>query len=95
MEAHVVGRLGQVMYEVKLASDMWTRQRNQLRKRIAPDRPTQGVNLPFDILPDTFNLPGAPSQEDQQQADLRPRRWPLRQRRSKVKMQVDPRNVRY
>ncbi|CAH8585253.1 unnamed protein product [Schistosoma margrebowiei] len=95
IEARVIGRLGQVMYEVKVGRDTWTRHRNQLRKRIAPDHPSNGVNLPLDILLDTFNLPAAPSQEAQQQADPRPRRWPLRQRRTTVKMQVDPRKARY
>ncbi|CAH8561864.1 unnamed protein product [Schistosoma margrebowiei] len=95
IEARVVGRLGQVMYEVKVGRDTWTRHRNQLRKRIAPDHPSNAVNLPFDILLDTFNLPAAPPQEARQQADPRPRRWPLRQRRTTVKMQVDPRKARY
>ncbi|CAH8590438.1 unnamed protein product [Schistosoma margrebowiei] len=95
IEARVIGRLGQVMYEVKVGRDTWTRHRNQLRKRIAPDHPSNAVNLPLDILLDTFNLPAAPPQEAQQQADPRPRRWPLRQRRTTVKMQVDPRKARY
>ncbi|VDP03759.1 unnamed protein product, partial [Schistosoma mattheei] len=92
IEAHVVGRLGQVMYEVKVGRDTWTRHRNQLRKRIASDRPSKGENLRLDIMLDTFNLPPAPPREEaQQQAEPRPGRWPLRQRRTTVKMQVDPR----
>lgn len=65
MEARVVGTLGQVMYEVKVGRDTWTRQRNQLRKRIALDRSSKGVNLHLDILLNTFNLPVAPPQEAQ------------------------------
>ncbi|CAH8575264.1 unnamed protein product [Schistosoma guineensis] len=95
IEARVVGRLGQVMYNVKVGRDTWTRHRNQLRKRIAPDIST-GLNLPLDILLDTFNLPATLSQEKpQQQAETRPRRWPIRERRATVKMQVDPRKARY
>ncbi|VDO99641.1 unnamed protein product [Schistosoma mattheei] len=95
IEAHVVGRLSQVTYEVKVGRDMWTRRRNQLGKRIAPDHSSTGVNIPLDILLDTFNLPAAPPQEAQQQSDPSHRRWLLRQRRTTVKMRVDPRKVRY
>ncbi|CAH8666328.1 unnamed protein product [Schistosoma bovis] len=96
IEARVVGRLGQVMYNVKVGRDTWTRHRNQLRKRIAPDHPSTGLNLPLDILLDTFNLPATlPQEKPQQQSETRPRRWPIRERRAIVKMQVDPRKARY
>ncbi|VDP35107.1 unnamed protein product [Schistosoma curassoni] len=95
-EARVVRRVGRVMYEVEVGSDRWQRHRNQLRKRLAPDRPSTESNIPLDILLDTFNLPATPPKEKpQQQAETRPRRWPIRERRVTVRMQVDPRKARY
>ncbi|CAH8287843.1 unnamed protein product [Schistosoma intercalatum] len=95
-QARVVKRVGRVMYEVEVGSDRWQRHRNQLRKRLAPDRPSTESNIPLDILLDTFNLPATPPQEKpQQQTETRPRRWPIRERRATVRMQVDPRKARY
>ncbi|CAH8596854.1 unnamed protein product [Schistosoma turkestanicum] len=96
VEARVVRRVGRVMYEVEVGGDKWSRHRNQIRRRLAPDRPSRAESLPLDILLDTFNLPRAPPREEtQQQAVLRSRRYPLRQRRTIVKMQVNHRRTRY
>ncbi|CAH8633242.1 unnamed protein product [Schistosoma bovis] len=95
-EARVVKRVGRVMYEVEVGSDRWQRHRNQLRKRLAPDRLSTESNIPLDILLDTFNLPATPPPEKpQQQTETRPRRWPIRERRATIRMQVDPRKARY
>nr|CAX83703.1 Gag-Pol polyprotein [Schistosoma japonicum] len=96
MEARVVERRGQVMDEVDVKVERWTRHRNQLRKRAAADCPTSTRNLPLEVLLDTFNLP--PSQvekTEQKPVNIRSRRQSLRQRRQTVKLQVNPRNVRY
>ncbi|CAH8452171.1 unnamed protein product [Schistosoma rodhaini] len=95
IEARVVRRMGEVMYEVEVGTDRWTRHRNQLRKRLTPERPSTEVKIPLDVLLDTFNLPAVPTHEEDQKVDLRSRRWSLRQRRQTVRMQVDPKNVRY
>ncbi|CAH8528184.1 unnamed protein product [Schistosoma rodhaini] len=95
IEARVVRRVGEVMYEVEVGADRWTRHRNQLRKRLTPERPSTEVKIPLDVLLDTFNLPAVPTHEETQKVDLRSRRWLLRQRRKTVRMQVDPKSVRY
>ena len=68
------------MYEVEVGADRWTRHRNQLRKRLTPERPSTEVKIPLDVLLDTFNLPAVPTHEETQKVDLRSRRWSLRQR---------------
>ena len=103
-EGEILQKCGNVMYDVRVGRDTWTRHHNQLRPREASESNQLDQHLPLDLLMDTFQLQpytttatADPAAQAPQLPDptLLPRRWTDRKRKQPEKFQVNPRNSRY
>lgn len=97
----VVQRKGDVMYDVQIGTDIWTRHRNQIRPRLAEGEVSASAttNLPLDVLLDTFQMPveqGSSSvQPSTPDVRFQPRRWTDRKRKPVRPLQVNPKKTKY
>lgn len=100
----ILNRRGNVMYEVAVGRERWTRHQNQLRPRSSKEAKKTEKHLPLDILLDTFKIPALPLEKtehsrfkQEQIADqtLRSRRQSTRKRKQTVQFQMNPKNPRY
>ncbi|CAH8671840.1 unnamed protein product [Schistosoma bovis] len=103
VEGEITQKHGNVMYDVKVNQEIWTRHHNQLRSREAKEKEAITKHVPLDLLLDTFQLPPIPPTETTKSSTQvehpsgsvwLPRRSD-RKRRHPKKLQVNPRLRRY
>lgn len=97
--AQVVRKRGEVTYDVKVGSMVWSRHVNQLRRAEATVDSSQDKNLQLDILLDTFNVdrrvPITEATSELARISMLPRRRSNRRRTRVRPMQIDPRQRSY
>lgn len=94
----IVKRKGSVMFEVQTGSHKLLRHRNQLRSRSIETDEFNAVQLPLDIIFETFKLPPptpASTVVPESTSTLQPRRWTSRKCRPVKPLQIDPSKPRY
>ena len=107
----ILKRHGNVLYEVQVGPDIWTRHANQLRPTRCSTQSDSTHRLPIDILLDTFELrPQSQTYEtpsftcgtlplqahdETPTKSLLPRRWTDRRRTRTKRLQVNPRKSSY
>ena len=104
-EGYIAAHRGQVMYDVKVGSDLWTRHYNQLRPRRSGIPTSTKSTLPLDILLETFNLPtvdkketqnyAVPATSEKAEASTTTRRQSNRHWQKTQRLQIDPKKARY
>ena len=98
----ITKRVGNVIFEVQVGSDIWIRHANQLRLQNDCIQTTDVSALPFETLLHTFALPEnstsstAPETGNKEEAKpQRSKRWPERMKYPTRRLQVNPNLQRY
>lgn len=103
---HILRKNGNVMFDVAVGNETWSRHKNQLRPRSDSEKCSAESKIPLELLLDTFQIPAAvpvadtaahATAEHQNLIDssLTPRRWSSRKRKQTVRFQIDPNNPSY